>query len=293
MSDDAYRDALAALPPHLREHRARLEASPRTTIGLEAAFLAGGGTCIHCWDRGLIRHLPGSDPVYCPCALGLDLAAEAARRAALRAEADRAALIQAHTGRADIPHNFLGRTLDTWPGVDPGRVSEAGLARGRKVLAALRQWAGEWPERGLSLVLHGRVTGTGKSSLSTALLQGHIAATAAEGLFVDSAQMIARLRPTDWQDNSLLGRVATAPALVLDDLGVTTQDARGEALTGFVAERLYTIVNNRYNARLWTIYTTNLEGDAGFRDYLGERLYWRIKEVSRWIEPGKENFRDR
>ncbi|MBI2856979.1 MAG: ATP-binding protein [Chloroflexi bacterium] len=104
------------------------------------------------------------------------------------------------------------------------------------------------------LVLQG-VNGCGKTHLGVAignyqLRQGRPV------LFVSVADLLDHLRSTFSPDSQvsydeLFERVRNAPLLILDDLGE-------HAATSWAQEKLYQIVNHRYNARLPTVITTCL-----------------------------------
>ena len=68
--------------------------------------------------------------------------------------------------------------------------------------------------------------------------------------------------------DELFDTVRDTPLLVLDDLG--TQSG-----TPWAQEKLFQLLNHRYNGRLPTIITTNLRPDE-----LDERLQTRILDVS-------------
>lgn len=226
-----------------------------------AAFLAAGGGCIACRDRG--RRSDGRPCPWCDRGLALVEAEAAAARSARLAAADLAP--------------FAGRTLDTWPG-PPGLVG------------ALRHWADAWGAERPFLLLHGP-TGGGKSSLAAALLAGALRRTDQPGWRVVAAELIRRLRPVEDQDQTLAVRAATVPLLVLDDLGVTRP-------TDWVEEQLYGIVNERYERRRWTVITTNHAADDfaardSLLDRLGPRIFWRIHELALAVEVDPGNLRDR
>jgi DNA replication protein DnaC len=105
------------------------------------------------------------------------------------------------------------------------------------------------------LVLQGGF-GCGKTHLAAAiandrLQRGHPA------LFVVVPDLLDHLRAT-YQPNSEVAyderfeQVRTAPLLILDDLGT-------QSTTPWAQEKLYQIINHRYNARLPTVITTNWE----------------------------------
>lgn len=160
--------------------------------------------------------------------------------------------------RARVPERFLGRRLGTFqprPGVQ--------RAHGAAVAVAVYP-----PRAGLALV--GQV-GTGKTHLAVGVL-AEVAdqwlkrypqqvsyegerATVRPGLVLRFAvvpslldELRAGMAYGDRPDPLL--ELRSADLVVLDDLG-------RERMTDFAAERLYVLVNDRYNARLPTIVTSN------------------------------------
>ncbi|MCH8814836.1 MAG: ATP-binding protein [Chloroflexi bacterium] len=117
------------------------------------------------------------------------------------------------------------------------------------------------------LVLTG-TSGCGKTHLAAAaagrcIERGHAA------LFMVVPDLLDHLRAA-YQPGSevaydeLFDLVRNAPVLVLDDLGVQSQ-------TSWADEKLFQLINHRYNAQLPTIFTTNLEL-AAFDQRLQTRL---------------------
>jgi DNA replication protein DnaC len=132
--------------------------------------------------------------------------------------------------------------------------------------------------------------GTGKTWLATAALQELIFEHDHPCMFITTAALLDRIRasfdadkynPTD--DGDLLERVQNVYALVLDDIGA-------ERVTEWVAERLFALVNARYNALLPTIFTSNL-GPKELAGHLGERTAWRIVEMCRVVRLDGPNLR--
>jgi DNA replication protein DnaC len=102
------------------------------------------------------------------------------------------------------------------------------------------------------LILQG-VTGCGKTHLASAIVNYRYQA-GKPALFVVVPDFLDHLRSTFSPDSKvsydqLFERVKTAPFLVLDDFGE-------QAATPWVKEKLYQLINYRYNARLATVVTT-------------------------------------
>src|SRR5262249_31101876 len=85
------------------------------------------------------------------------------------------------------------------------------------------------------------------------------------GLFV-KAPSLARI------DRAKVPGLLNAHALVLDDLGVEYIDAKG-----FLSSLLDELIDHRYDLRLPTVITTNLDA-AAFKERYGARVIDRIRE---------------
>jgi DNA replication protein DnaC len=119
------------------------------------------------------------------------------------------------------------------------------------------------------LLVHGP-SGAGKTHVAAAIANRCIERGQA-ALFVVVPDLLDHLRAA-YNPNAEVGydlaleQVRNAPVLVLDDLG--TQNA-----TSWAQEKLFQILNHRYNAQLPTIVTTNLSLDR-----LDERLRMRLSD---------------
>lgn len=267
--------------------QARIEAQ-RAQRRAEAA--AQGITCIDCWDTG--RRRSGST---CTCAAGERLRAQelaVARR-------ERAAAWERWEQELDdalgLPPRLRGWTLD--------RLGESEPVR------AVRRWlARRNPDEGLVLV---GPFGCGKTVTAAVVLRALVyrdalgsLADASElgedalvdilppdarqlGCFTTATGLLEALRPRDdgRPDPGALSRFRTVRYLVIDDLGA-------ERLTTWGADRLYEVLNTRYNAQLPVIVTTNLDlgrlaqrWNAQLGDESGDRLINRLIDccaVVRW-----------
>jgi DNA replication protein DnaC len=77
--------------------------------------------------------------------------------------------------------------------------------------------------------------------------------------------------------------VKTAELLVMDDLG-------SEKVTSWVQERLFVIVNHRYQEERPTIFTSNI-APKDLPTQLGERTASRIMSMCEWIALDGEDYR--
>jgi DNA replication protein DnaC len=181
-----------------------------------------------------------------------------------RAEQEQVAVAQrlaAMRAAANTPARFRPRTLETFP------------AHATKAVATVREFLAGWNgERGI--VLYGGY-GVGKSSLLCAALdailqrwatQAHLASLRA--YFTTTTNLLHGLRAgyRDGTYDALMERCQHVRLLAIDDLGV-------EKVTDWVLEKLFEILNERYNALLPTFVTTNFDPEQ-----LGHRTEPRVVE---------------
>lgn len=124
-----------------------------------------------------------------------------------------------------------------------------------------------------SLLLTGDV-GTGKTHLAVAALR-EIMAKGHTGLYWNVSELFRAIRAgfqEDEGDSDILEDCAAVDVLLLDDLGTHRN-------TDFVIDRLYTIVNRRYDTMRPIIATTNLGLTELFEDF-DKRIASRLFEMS-------------
>jgi DNA replication protein DnaC len=137
-------------------------------------------------------------------------------------------------------------------------------------------WCKEFGPSSSSLLILGP-TGTGKTYQAF----GAIRSLAAEGATVawhaDTAPgLFASLRPREGTDaEAEYRKISAVPLLLLDDLGA----AKGSEWT---EEILYRLVNDRYEAMLPGLFTSNVPA-AELRGTLGARVASRLAEMCRQI----------
>lgn len=159
-------------------------------------------------------------------------------------------------------------TFDSFATSAPGNAPEAVRSLESAFLAA-RAFAAR-PEGWL--VLHGGY-GCGKTHLAAAIVNARMAAGDA-ALFVVVPDLLDSLRAAygpgaEEGYDARFEAVRNAPLLVLDDLGT-------QAPTPWAAEKLFQILNHRYNLHLPTVITTNHDPEA-----LDERLRSRFGHFDR------------
>lgn len=121
------------------------------------------------------------------------------------------------------------------------------------------------------LVLAG-ASGCGKTHIAAAIVN-QLVARGEPALFVVVPDLLDHLRAA-YQPGAEVGydelfeRVRSAPVLVLDDLGT-------QSPTAWAQEKLFQLINHRFNARLPTVVTTNL-----LPDQIDDRLRTRLTDAS-------------
>ncbi len=149
-----------------------------------------------------------------------------------------------------------------------------------------------FPDVGKGLFMWGN-PGTGKTLLSTIILTELITRHAIEGKFVKiSRNLFSRLKSTFVEGSSSYGQAsiiereyAEVPILVIDDFGVQ-RDSPWEL------ETLYNLVDARYEALKFTIFTSNSDPFKSLKDKSEGRILSRIKEMCKIIEISGPDYRD-
>ncbi len=239
---------------------------------------------VHCADHGVYTSTGtkymGFREIWTPCpdCEEARLARERQLEAQKRAE-QAAARLQHAIGEALIPARFIGRSLENFVASTPGQ--ERALSIAQEYAENFEQHA----KRGTGLILSG-LPGTGKSHLATAILQAimpeHI------GLYTTCMNVIRAIRGTwrkdsEMSESEVLRIYGTAPLLVLDEIGVQ-YGTDGEQTI------LFDVLDRRYREMKPTIFLTNQDAD-GMKQFIGERTFDRLREVSRWVAFDWESYR--
>lgn len=206
----------------------------------------------------------------CPDCKELALATERQAEAQQKAMAARAR-IETMLEEAAIPARFIGRSFENFKAATDGQ---------RAALKVAQDFADNFDghmKRGTGLILSG-LPGTGKSHLATAALQAIMPRHC--GLYATCMGVIRTIRGT-WRKDSeksesqVLQMLGNVPLLVLDEIGVQ-YGTDGEQTI------LFDVLDRRYREMMPTILLTNQDRD-GFKQFIGERSFDRLTEISRWV----------
>ena len=193
-----------------------------------------------------------------------------------RGRIERAAMLEgerkAWIAATGLPPRFQSFTFATFPGLP------AIAAQARDFLAS---WDGK-----ANLILTGRY-GTGKTSILAAMIAELSYGGRRSVVFTTTPRLFDQLR-AGFEDGSFaetMGRCQRAGLLILDDLGA-------EKPSEWVHERLYALVNHRYEHELPIWASTNLP-PARLIESIGERVWSRLQEGARLIVATGPNLRER
>ena len=184
--------------------------------------------CCWCADGGRVRAASGYIP--CPSCSG---------------RAANPDIQENPTARMRLPLRYAETTFGTW-------LPSNGSPRVRCM-----SYVSEWPPSKPHLLLTGN-KGTGKTTLSIAILKAAYEKHRIAGQFWPVTDLLARLRATADPDRAVesegevLDQMVRVPLLVLDDWGA-------HKATDFAEDRLFTIIDQRYRDMRPTVVTTNTD----------------------------------
>ncbi|MFH0793652.1 MAG: ATP-binding protein [bacterium] len=183
---------------------------------------------------------------------------------------------------ARIPERFASKQLETFEARDKVRREVK-----RTALSYVQAFNLKNRLQRLGIMLEGPV-GCGKTHIAVGILKGVIA-KGYTGLYYNIAELFKDIRATFDEESELieddiLERVAGVELLVLDDLGA-------EHATPFVLDRLYLMINRRYEDCLPLIVTTNCDWETLTRR-LSERITSRLTEMcNKFVPFPEEDYR--
>lgn len=160
-------------------------------------------------------------------------------------------------GRIGVPMRYRAECIEDWRPAD-GRERQA-----------VERYVATWPPSKPFLALVG-ARGLGKTMLGVGILRACRERHNATGLFRVVPDLLDDYRRTQDPERAtesmddLDDRLTRVPVLVLDDLGVGRQ-------TEFGWERLYVVINRRYNDGRATVITTNVDL-LGIEDRVRSRM---------------------
>jgi len=186
---------------------------------------------------------------------------------------------------AQIPPRFMNKSLESFRPVTPQHKEIVEFAN--NFIRTFRVDAPNQPTKGL--LLCGK-EGTGKTHIAVAILKA-VVEKGHRGLYWNVPELFLELRrtmnaQTDLDEAGIIDEAVETDLLVLDDLGA-------EKVSEYVMDRLYVLINGRYQNDLPTIITTNRTLEE-LRAQIGPRIVSRISEMCMKIDfpPGDYRLRN-
>lgn len=169
--------------------------------------------------------------------------------------------------QAAIPKRFADKGFDNF------RVPKGDKLRA-EVLRSAHAWAQSFTPSEQGLMLRGS-PGSGKTHIAVAILRA-VLDRGYSGIYWNFSDLLERIRNTfgggsDTTQEELLGPMESLDLLVLDDVGA-------ESTSDWVRDRLYLIINRRYEAARPLVITTNCS-EAELAARVGPRTASRLYEI--------------
>lgn len=204
---------------------------------------------------------------------------ESEERAAREEQERQQEKIERRLNQSGIPIRFREKSLDNFIADDQARLA---------ALTVARDFVENFEENyktGRTLIFSGKA-GTGKSHLAIAIAQAVMPRYTA--LYVNALDAIRMIKDT-WRKDSekseleVLEILAKVSILIIDEVGVQYGTENEQML-------MFDIINRRYRDSKPMILLTNL-GTDGFKEFLTERSYDRLRENGKWVSFDWESYR--
>ena len=193
---------------------------------------------------------------------------------------ERQSRMEARLNRAGIPPRFRSRSFDNFTAKTPEMLACLNFS-----VAFAADFSRHHAE-GSTVVFSGK-PGTGKSHLATSICQ-EVMASGFTALYANALDLIRMIRSTWKRDAELTESQVTAmladvDLLVIDEVGAQ-YGTDGEQII------MFDIINRRYQDQKPIILLTN-QGKDGFKQYLGDRAFDRLREAGKWMAFDWESHR--
>lgn len=175
------------------------------------------------------------------------------------------------TKECNLGRRFINRTFENFE-----------AAGNRKAFSKARAYVENFEKsEGQGLLFIGNA-GTGKTHLAAAIVNHLIRDKSIPSIFITAIELFGLLRDFD-NHQERLKKIKTIPLLVIDDLGK-------EKITDWNREKLFEIVNARYEDYLPIIITTN-DNHKELERNVGEAIYSRLCEMCSLVVMEGKDFR--
>lgn len=223
-------------------------------------------------------------PEYCDCDASVKARADEEREERARQEREELKQRQANAQRllkeSNLGERFQARTFDTFK-VTPQ--NKEAYQDAKSFVADFRKQE----TKGRGMILAGSV-GTGKTHLTAAIVND-LVQIGIDCIFGNITTLLGRLKNSYNGDGDneaeIMGKYCNCALLVIDDLGK-------EKTTEWVQEKLYTIINHRYEHYRKTIITTN-DNFKTLEAKLGEAVVSRLIEMCDGYKLDGSDYRKR
>lgn len=176
---------------------------------------------------------------------------------------------------------FRNRTFETF---EPSEQSA-------RILKMLKGWVADYKEHSKGLYIFGNY-GCGKTHLAVASALALREYFHVSPVFLVVPSFLDKLRDNIQNSESVEKTFAIyrdAPVLVIDDLGEGKKDAEGQ-LSGWAREKLFTLINHRYEFELTTIITSRY-APQDMERILGQAAVSRLSEMCYFLWNKDEDHR--
>ena len=175
------------------------------------------------------------------------------------------------TRECNLGRRFINRTFENFQ-----------IAGNRQAFLKAREYVDNFEKaEGQGILFIGNA-GTGKTHLAAAIVSHLIREKSVPAIFITAIELFGLLRDFDNQKERLK-KIKNVPLLVLDDLGK-------EKITDWNREKLFEIVNARYEDYLSIIITTN-DNPRELECNVGEAIYSRLCEMCSLVVMKGKDFR--
>lgn len=208
-----------------------------------------------------------------------DAKAEAEKAKVLREQIRQQELIEHRLAKAGIPIRFRDKNFNSYIADTPQKIAAITVARD------FVENFEDNHKNGRTLIFSGKA-GTGKSHLAIAIAKSVMPKYTA--MYINALDAIRMIRDT-WRNGSekselqVLELLGSIDLLVIDEVGVQYGTDNEQML-------MFDIINRRYRDSMPMVLLTNL-GTEGFKEYLTERSYDRLRENGKWVSFDWESYR--